>query len=524
MRFQSDKYKSLSKAAALPGFDRMKDNTPNLYLGIRDLEFITGNIENIQIQKAPSMLLDFQMASTKDEVLNGTAYAGYDLYLEIMEYFMNTWPELCSIDTIGTSNLNRLILAARLEKQNAGEDHKPVLLYTSTIHGDETTGYSLMLMLINELLTRNEEESISSILENTIIYINPLENPDGTFFSSDETVYGATRGNYYGVDLNRNYPDPVKGDNPDGNSWQKETLAMMDFLDRIKPNLSANFHGGSEVVNYPFDSYQALHADDEWFQLVSWEYADTAMAIDPDYMSIWPGPVVKGTDWYTVYGGRQDYVTYFLRGRELTIELSNTKTISESLITEYWELNKSSLLNYIRQSNYGIRGFVTDSVSGEALEAELSISDYDKLNSSVFSDSGRDGFFVRYLKAGNYDLVFTKSGYEDYYLNDVVVEDYESLEFDVKMVPKSGPYSELSVDLSSEIYNPDILLSIENPEEQDMMVRIYDLQGRLIFKDTYWLEDGYQEVILKVSGKTKLFLIRLEFENETRFFKLLKLW
>lgn len=289
VRLNTDRYKSGFQASVLPGFDKLQNGQPRLYLMNNDIEFIREHLHELEILTAPSMLYEYQMADSMEQVLNGTAYAGYPLYLEIMEYFQSTWPEFCSIDTIGQTINNKLLLAVRLEKFPGSSLSKPVFLYTSSIHGDETAGYSLMLMLINEFLTRNEEQSFSEIMENTIIYILPLENPDGTFFSSDETVFGSTRGNAEGIDLSRNYRDPVLGDHPDGNPWQKETLAMMDFLTEIKPNLSANFHGGAEVVNYPFDSFQALHADDSWLRFVSSEYADTAMAKRPGYMDEFPG-------------------------------------------------------------------------------------------------------------------------------------------------------------------------------------------------------------------------------------------
>ena len=60
---------------------------------------------------------------------------------------------------------------------------KPEYLYTSTMHGDETVGYILMLHLIRFLVKWLWICSTGSptSLNNYQIYINPLANPDGTY-------------------------------------------------------------------------------------------------------------------------------------------------------------------------------------------------------------------------------------------------------------------------------------------------------------------------------------------------------
>ncbi|MBK6966466.1 MAG: hypothetical protein IPH20_21865 [Bacteroidales bacterium] len=65
----------------------------------------------------------------------------------------------------------------------------------------------------------------------------------------------ARRYNINGVDLNRNYPDPEDGDHPDGYAWQPETVAFMNFAGQHDFVAAANFHGGVEVVNYPWDTW-----------------------------------------------------------------------------------------------------------------------------------------------------------------------------------------------------------------------------------------------------------------------------
>jgi murein tripeptide amidase MpaA len=134
----------------------------------------------------------------------------------------------------------------------------------------------LLLRLIDSLLTSYESNStLRQLIDNTEIWINPLFNPDGFYFASDSLYFNSTRYNANDVDLNRNYPDPVAGEHPDEMEWQPETIAMMDFMKQQHVVLAANLHDGSEVVNYPWDSRSARHADDNWYSLISRQFADT---------------------------------------------------------------------------------------------------------------------------------------------------------------------------------------------------------------------------------------------------------
>ena len=74
--------------------------------------------------------------------------------------------------------------------------------------------------------------------------------------------------------LTGTFPDPMQSYSP-----EKETIDMVRFMKKHHFVISANFHSGDEVVNYPWDRWQRLHADDAWFNYISRGYADTCSCI-----------------------------------------------------------------------------------------------------------------------------------------------------------------------------------------------------------------------------------------------------
>jgi len=363
------------------------------------------------------------------------SYPTYDAYLEMMQQFAIDYPELCLLDTLGYSTQGRQLLAVKITDNIHTEEDEPEFFYTSTMHGDETTGYVLMLRFIDYLLTHyGEDERVTHLVDNVEIWINPLANPDGAYYAGNDNIFGAIRRNANGVDLNRNFPDPDDGPHPDGREWQPENLAMMAFAARQNITMSANFHGGAEVVNYPWDTYSWESADDDWWQLVCHEYADAAQENSPPgYMDGFDDGIVRGYVWYPIAGGRQDYMIYYHGGRECTIELSNIKLLPENQLDAHWEYNQESFLLYLEQVLYGIRGIVTNP-AGEPVAATVTVLNHDEDSVWVYTDPDV-GDYHRVIHAGTYDVQFTAEGYLPYLVEDVEINDYETVRIDVVMQP-----------------------------------------------------------------------------------------
>lgn len=365
-------------------------------------------------------------------------YPTYEGYLQMMDEFVSTYPAMCSLECFDTLSSGRELLSINIHNGvDPATDTRPKVFYTSTMHGDETVGYVLMLHLIDSLLSGYGSDPDATFLVDSLnIWINPNANPDGTYHSGNHTVSGSRRYNANSVDLNRNYPDPQDGPHPDGKPWQEETIAFMDYAGQHGFDVSVNIHGGAEVCNYPWDTWSQLTADDLWWQMVCNEYADTAQFYSPSgYLTKFGTGVTNGYQWYSTNGNRQDYMNWFHQCREFTLELSNTKNPASSTLPDYWEYNHRSFFNYLKQAWYSVHGIVSDSISGDPVYAKIFIAGHDVDSSWVYSDIV-NGDYHRYLKAGTYPITFSAPGYHTKTI-DVTVVDAEKTYLDVQLMPET---------------------------------------------------------------------------------------
>lgn len=441
-----------------------------------------------QIEQHPGTLFRGLNMKTVSDVRTDAwdYYPSYDLYVEMMYEFEAQYPDICAVYSIGTSEDGRDLLVAKITDNIHEDEGEPRLLYTSSMHGDEISGFVLSLRLIDYLLTQYDEDTrVTDIVNNVALWINPLANPDGAYRDDNSTVMGASRYNANWVDLNRNYPDPEDGLHPDGNSYQSETIAFMEFADSCKFDISSNFHSGAEVANYPWDTWSNTPADFLWWNHVMHEYADTAQAYsNPGYFNAFDDGVTNGFDWYEVDGGRQDYMNYEHRCREFTLEISDDKTPPASQLPYYWEANYRSFLGYIEQSRYGLHGSVTDSLTGEPLYAKVFIDGHDVDSSHVYSHLP-NGDYHRYLKSGSYTITISAEGYVTKVIDGVSVLDNQESMLDVQLLANSVSLSDnIALDITIHPNPATHFLNIDSDIENISEISIHDTTGKLVYKES----------------------------------------
>ena len=486
---------SVNDLSRIISVDNVKNGEVFAYANQKEFDRFLEYGLDFQVLTPPSMLYEPLMRSAGNrETDDWDHYPTYEEYVAAMEQFQEDYPDLCELVNIGQTVENRDLLVLHINNDLENDQNEPEFFYTSTMHGDEVTGYVLMLHLIDYLLENyGTNDKVTNLVDNIDIWINPLANPDGTYAGGNNSVWGATRYNANWVDLNRNYKDPQYGDHPDGEQWQPETIAFMDFATAHHLVMSANFHGGAEVVNYPWDVWYRRHADDDWWIYVSREYADTAHAHSPNgYMTELDNGITNGYDWYSISGGRQDYMNYFQHCREVTIELSDNKTPPESQLLNYWEYNYRSLLNYMQQSLNGFAGVITDSETGDPLDAQVYITGHDQDESQVYS-SLPVGDYHRPIKEGTYQVTFSK---EEYYPQTIEVSatDNETNIVDVQLVPIGIGYDEFSAEDSFHMYPNPFSEQITFDVKESTEVKIFSVDGRLLSR--YDLQKGTSNIEL----------------------------
>ena len=258
--------------------------------------------------------------------------------------------------------------------------------------------------------------------------------------------------------------------------------------------MSVNFHGGAQVYNYPWDCVYTYHPDDDWYFHEGKRYVDTVHSVNPNYMTDlygypnYPG-VTNGAAWYTITGGRQDYHTFFLGDREVTIELSNTKLLPQASLTTYFFYNYRSLVNYIKECTYGIRGIITDSVTGNPVKAKIKVvgKEYMSDSTGVFSDS-TTGLYVRLIATGNYTLNIKANGYYPKTITNVRAAYDSTTILNIKMNPLETSITPIETTPSTyrlnqnypNPFNPETMISFSIPADEKVNITLFDITGRAI--------------------------------------------
>jgi len=316
-------------------------------------------------------------------------YHSYSELTADMASWASTYPTITELVSIGTSVEGRELWAMKITDNPGVEEAEPEIQWIGAHHGDETISSEVCYYMIEYLLENyGTDDQVTWLVNEREIWILPMFNPDG--------FENGSRYNGNGTDLNRNYLCPC-GCNSGSSMSEPETQALQSFDVGRNPVTSLQFHSGAVYVNYLWDYTYDPTPDEAMLITISDGYGDRSGL-----------PVTNGADWYIVHGSCQDWC-YDQRGEiATTIEVSTTQDPPASQIDSIVDDNIPAMLYQARMSGKGIRGVVTDELTGEPVYATISIPEIGK---DVYTDPDA-GDYHRMVESGTYTVVCTADGFQ----------------------------------------------------------------------------------------------------------------
>lgn len=346
-----------------------------------------------------------------------TDYHNYTQLMEELDSLVEEFPNIARLYSLGQTHEDRDLAVIQIT-QGVNEDRellKPMMKLIANMHGNEAVGREMLLSLSSYLLRNyGTDPRVTAILDTTDLHILPSLNPDG-FEASLKGVcrgyqLGTGRHNGNNVDLNRAFPswdDLSESSEVLKNRSEPEVAAVIDWVLSQPFVLSANFHDGAVVANYPYDDshqrngFKSLTPDDTTFVSLSKLYASSHRTMhlgkglcDQDNFS---DGVTNGAEWYVVKGGMQDFNYLFSNCMEITVELSCCKYPLEDTLQGHWEDNKGALLAYVEAVQAGLRGIVRDAKGEPVANANIEVAGIEKNVTTSFR-----GEYWRLLAPGKY--------------------------------------------------------------------------------------------------------------------------
>jgi hypothetical protein len=177
--------KQLSELSRNVSVTSLKDKTVEVVLSPLTVDwFISQNFKYTVLERPDSKSII--TSSDIMQAMEWESYPSYTQYDSIMQSFAGLYPGLCNLDTIGTSIYGKLVLVLKISDNADIDEDEPETFYTSSMHGDETGGFILMLRLADYLLKNyNTDSRVKNLVDNLEIWINPLANPDGAYRTHD---------------------------------------------------------------------------------------------------------------------------------------------------------------------------------------------------------------------------------------------------------------------------------------------------------------------------------------------------
>jgi len=318
--------------------------------------------------------LDVYIKKAKASQTKNVAYFTYVTMEKQFKAWVEEYPEICVLESIGKSCEDRDIWALKISDNPKKNEPEPAALLMGAHHSREWPSVEVPMATAKKLLTEYaQNEEVKKLVDNREIWIVPMVNPDGVTYSMEKSKYWRknrrNNGNgSYGVDPNRNYSyewgNVGASSSPSSDTYhgtgpfsEPETLAIKKFAEREKFQASISFHTYSELILYPFGyGYNIPNPDSKIFVKMAGDMARFNKYTPQNSAELYPA-----------MGDCDDFLYGDLKMLSFTFELCSTFIPPASQISEFNELNVPAALYLIDKA--GTYGLVTPSGSDELINS-----------------------------------------------------------------------------------------------------------------------------------------------------------
>ncbi|MEO0079892.1 MAG: M14 family zinc carboxypeptidase [candidate division WOR-3 bacterium] len=329
-----------------------------------------------------------------EKMTEGPNFGRYHTYQEILDTFAiiaNNNPNICLLDTIGTSPTGKYIIALKITQNPREENHRPRMEWDGTTHGNENIGTEVCLYFATQLVGLYGSDPLITYLVNTReIWLIPIVNPEG--------LISRTRTNSNGIDLNRDYGYAWNQESGANVPWsQPEIQGFRNFMQQRPFVITMTYHSGTRAVMWPW-SYTDLATKD------SLAHAQLCQR----YSSFTGYPayqIARGL--YQCYGTSSDFTHGAEGALGLAAEIASGQPPPQNEIDTICRANWTASRDIMLRGAYGIRGQIIDSVTGAPVRNALVVP----LPPDWMTYTDTCGWFFKYCLPGTYSIKVMADGY-----------------------------------------------------------------------------------------------------------------
>ncbi|XP_050327760.1 uncharacterized protein LOC126757901 [Bactrocera neohumeralis] len=293
------------------------------------------NLQNVIETENPSAAEIAQYQNRKGHRLTWKAYHRLADIHGFFDTMAKTYPDICSVETIGYSIQKRPLKILKISNGNPGN---PGIWIDGGMHAREWISPATVTYIANQLI--EDWENLPEYMRNVNWYIHAVANPDG--YEYTHTTDRLWRKNMRshgrqcpGVDLNRNFGYKWGGKGTSANPCAQTYRGSKAFSE------PETFYISKFISNYPRDTFKAFLSFHSYGQYIlypwGYDYQPTADKADLDRVARQAGTTItkksggkytvgpSATTLYPAAGGSDDWAKGFAGIKyAYTIEMGDT--------------------------------------------------------------------------------------------------------------------------------------------------------------------------------------------------------